>query len=60
MKNHNMTAMYTNSRDSMKTLFETMGDDDFLETVRIITPEKREDFHDYWEAEKNIIFDFSA
>lgn len=59
MKRRGVNAMYTDGPDSMSNLFELM-DDDFLETVRIITPEKREDFHDYWEAEKNIIFDFSA
>lgn len=60
MKRYGVDAMYTDGPDSMSNLFELMGDDDFLETVRIMTPEKRGDFHDYWEAEKNIIFDFSA
>lgn len=60
MKSHNITTMYTNNRDSMKTLFETMGDDDFRETVRIIITEERGEFHDYWEAEKNIIFEKNA
>lgn len=60
MKQYGVNAMYTDGPDSMSSLFKLMGDDDFRETVRIITPEERTDFHDYWEAEKNIIFDFSA
>ena len=60
MKRYGVNAMYTDGPDSMSNLFELMGDDDFLETVRIMTPEKRGDFHDYWEAEKNIFFENNA
>jgi len=56
MKRYGVNAMYTDGPDSMRNLFELMGDDDFLETVRIMTPEKRGDFHEYWESEKNILF----
>jgi hypothetical protein len=60
MKRYGVNAMYTDGPDSMSNLFEIMGDDDFLETIRIIITEERGEFHDYWEAEKNIIFEKSA
>lgn len=59
-----VTAMYCLEPLPMESLFEFMGerDWDFRETVRIVVQKHypRTDFHDYWEAEKNIIFDFSA
>lgn len=59
-----VTAMYCLEPMPMRCMFEFMEERnwDFRETVRIVVQKykKRTDFHDYWEAEKNIIFDFSA
>ena len=60
MKRYGVNAMYSDGPDSMSSLFRLMEDDDFRETVRIIVNGKRTDFHDYWESEKNIIFEFIA
>lgn len=60
MHRYGVNAMYSDGPDSMSSLFRLMGDDDFRETVRIMTPQKRTDFHDYWEAEKNIFFENKA
>ena len=58
MRKYGINAMFSDGQDSMSNLFRLMGDDDFRETVRIMTTEKRGEFHDFWEAEKNIFFDF--